>query len=95
MGWFIAAILIGAWLVWLAIYLFINVYVPHWQREQAAHIEAALQHDCGIVLHVAPASVPLTTRPVWERSYSATGQKLVCSIGYRSGEWECTRCGGP
>lgn len=96
MGLFIALLVGAAWLIWLAIYLFINVYVPGWQREQAAHIEAALQRDCGIAFGVSPASVPLTTRPVWERTYTATGYKLVCLASYQTGEWHCTACGsGP
>ncbi len=95
--WPFLVVLIGvAWLVWLAIYLFINVYVPGWQHEQAASIENALHRDCGITFSVPPASVPLTTRPIWERTYTTTGYKLVCQTSYTTGEWRCTACGsGP
>lgn len=94
MGMFIVLLIGAAWLVWLAIYLFINVYVPNWQRDQAALIESALHRDCGITFSVSPSSVPLTMRPVWERVYTATGDKLVCQTSYQTGEWKCTACGG-
>lgn len=93
---FIAFLIGAAWLIWLAIYVFINYYVPSWQREQAAAIENALRRDCGITFSVPPSTVPLTTRPVWERIYTTTGYKLVCQTSYTTGEWQCVACGsGP
>jgi hypothetical protein len=84
------------WVVWLLIYLYTTVYVPGWQREQAALIEDAIRRDCRIAYSVPPASVPLTIRPVWQRIYPPTGRDLVCRLNVRSGEWQCTDCaGGP
>lgn len=92
----IIAVVVLAWLVWMLTFVYLHIYIPAWQREQAPLIQEALHRDCGVKLNVRPESVYPSERPWWSQTYPATGKDLVCVYRKDHHQWECTDCaGGP
>jgi hypothetical protein len=89
----IFAVLLILWLIWCAIYSYINFYVPGWQREQALLIGTAVRNDCGLSYVVTPASVQPSNNLIWEKVYPPTGKEITCTFDNRANAWRCDRCG--
>jgi len=90
-------VILGVWALWLVTWLYVNVYLPHWQREQASALQEALYRDCRLKMTVHPQSIYPSRRPWWNGVNPRNGLPINCEAPDEyGGAWVCKECsGGP